>query len=307
MSRRDADRRVAALAGRRHGIASWEELAAAGLGRKAVATRVADGRFVRIHRGVYLIARPAPPLAHEAAALVACGAAAVLSHSSAAAMWGFAGPVAGPLDVTVRAGQRRSRPGLRLHEAQLNPRDVRRRHDLPVTSPARTLLDLATTTPASDLAHALNEAQVQRLTTPIELRSLLARSSGHQGAGALRGALDTAPGMTRSEAERRLFALVAAAELPRPVPNARVAGWEVDLHWPGHDLVVEFDSWQFHSTRAAFERDRRKDAGLQLAGQRVVRVTDRQVPAPVALAARLATLLATAPLPAVAALAAPAR
>lgn len=99
--------------------------------------------------------------------------------------------------------------------------------------------------------------------------------------------------MTRSEAERRLLALIRSAGLPMPRTNVKVAGHEVDLHWPAHNLVVEFDGWTYHSTRAAFERDRRRDADLQLAGQRVMRVTHRQLCGePIPLIARCAAALA---------------
>ena len=101
--------------------------------------------------------------------------------------------------------------------------------------------------------------------------------------------------MTRSEAERRLLDLIRRAGLPRPHTNVKVRGHEVDIYWPEHRLVVEFDGWAYHSTRAAFERDRERDAALQLAGERVIRVTHRQLTRrPEALVARFATGLATA-------------
>lgn len=289
------DTGAARLAARQHGVATAAQLAAAGLGRKALRARVRDGRFLRLHQGVYLIASPAPQFHREAAAVLAAGPHAVLSHDTAAALWGLRANAPDPVEVTLLNAHRRSRNGIRIHQTALDPQDVRHRHGLPLTSPARTLLDLAATAPPAHLATALNEARVQRLATPHELAALNARSSSHSGTTQLVRALDTTPGMTRSEAERRLLALVAQAGLARPIPNARVAGHEVDLHWPEHGLVVEFDSWQFHSTRAAFERDRRKDAALLLAGQRVVRVTDRQVADGLALAARLGALLATPP------------
>jgi very-short-patch-repair endonuclease len=167
---------------------------------------------------------------------------------------------------------------------------VRRRHGLRLTSPARTLLDLAATTSA-ELEQALNEAHVQRLVTHQEVRRLLDRP--RPGVKALREVADETPGLTRSKAERSLRALIAKAGLPAPRTNVGVAAYEVDMYWPAQRLVVEFDGWSTHSSRPAFESDRLKDAALQLAGQRVIRFTQRQLSRrPEELAARLATGLA---------------
>ncbi len=145
-----------------------------------------------------------------------------------------------------------------------------------LTAPARTLLDLAATSPR-ELDEALNEARILRLVTPKDFASLLDRCPRHRGARTLRDAISDGPDLTRSEAERRLLALIRTAGLPLPRTNVRLAGHEVDLYWPDHHLVVEFDGWAYHSSRAAFERDRRRDADLQLAGQRVLRVTHQML------------------------------
>lgn len=272
-----ADRMVRAFARSQHGVVTTAQLAAAGLHRNAIAGRVARGVLRRTHRGIYVVEDG--PFTSFNAAVLACGGAAVLSHRAAAVVWGLLDAEPGPVDVTVTEGHRRSRPGIRVHQA---PADRTTRHGIPITTPQRTLADLATTATQRDLERALNEAQIQRLPLP-------ARSSSR----ALNAALDDHPGMTRSEAERRLLRLVRQAGLPRPRTNAKVCGYEVDLHWPDHGLVVEFDSWTYHSTRAAFERDRRRDADLQLAGNRVMRVTHRQLAGDaLGLVARLASALA---------------
>jgi very-short-patch-repair endonuclease len=122
---------------------------------------------------------------------------------------------------------------------------------------------------------------------------VLARASGHHGAGALAAALRDDPGLTRSDAERRLVALLAAAQLPTPRTNARIGRWEADFVWAEQRLVVEFDGWGSHRTRRAFERDRRKDADLLLAGFRVLRITSRELEhRPHAVVARVAIALA---------------
>jgi very-short-patch-repair endonuclease len=150
-------------------------------------------------------------------------------------------------------------------------------------TPARTLLDLATRLTPHDLERAVNEALVLRLTTPRDLILLGRRSS------ALEAALTNEPALTRSEAEARLLALIRAARLPPPRTNVKVTRYEVDFLWPGERLIVEVDGFAFHSSRAAFERDRTRDADLQAAGYRVTRVTWRQlIREPEAVVARVA-------------------
>jgi very-short-patch-repair endonuclease len=272
---REVDEAVAALARRQHGVVSTAQLDAAGLGRNAIAGRVARGWLRRLHRGVYVVGPLETELTAPAGALLAAGDAAAVTHRTAATVWGMLHVrPADPVDITLLDARSSKRRGVRVHHANLEAEDLRTRHGLRLSSPARTLLDLATT---SELDKALNEAQVLRLVTPRELTSLLARSSGHRGVRALRALVEGGAQMTRSEAERQLLDLIQAAGLPAPTTNTRVAGHEVDMHWPAQRLVVEFDGWAAHSTRAAFERDRERDADLLLAGQRVFRVTHRQL------------------------------
>jgi very-short-patch-repair endonuclease len=291
------DPALARLAAAQRGVVTLAQLRACGLGRGAIRHRVARGRLHRLHRGVYLVGHPLPPpLALEAAAVLACGPGAVLSHRSAASLWGLHPAAGGPVEVTTPARGRRGGAGLRVHRVRaLNPRDVRRRFGLPLTAPARTLLDLAELIDPDALRRAVEEGQLRGLTRPAELRALLDRSPGRRGAGALAAVLaaDAAPALTRSQAEERLLALLRAAELPPTAVNARLGGHEVDLLWAAQRLVVEVDGFAYHGGRAAFERDRLRDAELQAAGYRVVRVTWRQlVERPEALIARLAQALA---------------
>jgi very-short-patch-repair endonuclease len=212
------------------------------------------------------------------AAVLACGATAVLSHRSAAVLWGFYRAWHGPPEVTVTDGGSRGRPGLRVYRTtRLDPRETRRREGVPITAPARTLLDLAAVTDARDLARALNEAQVLRLVTPRELAHVAGR--GRPGSAALRAVLNLQhePSLTRSEAEVAFLQLVRDAGLPTPQTNVDVLGHEVDFLWREQKLIVEVDGFAFHSTRAAFERDRRKDAALQAAGYRVIRFSYMQI------------------------------
>jgi very-short-patch-repair endonuclease len=164
-----------------------------------------------------------------------------------------------------------------------------------VTSPERTLLDLAATVPQRELERAVNEAQVQRLTSTSILHPYLARRSHHRGARALAEATRNEPRLTRSEAERRMLELITKIGLPTPRTNVKVKGHEVDFLWPEQRLIVETDGYGPHGTRAAFERDRRRDAALIAAGYRVIRFTWWQLAnEPEVVAARLATALSRA-------------
>jgi very-short-patch-repair endonuclease len=212
------------------------------------------------------------------AAVLACGETAVLSHRSAAALWGIRHAWLGPPEVTVTDGASRGRPGISVRRTRvLTAADTRRREGVPVTAPARTLLDLAAVVDRPDLARALNEAQVLRLVTPREIGQVTRR--GRPGSAALRAALQAQfePRFTRSEAEARLLELVRHAGLPEPETNVRVLGHEVDFLWPEQKLIVEVDGFAYHSSRQAFERDRRRDALLQAGGFRVIRFTYRQI------------------------------
>jgi very-short-patch-repair endonuclease len=257
------DRGIAALAARQSGVVTTAQLEAAGLGRSAVAHRVAHRRLTRMFRGVYQVGPIAAPHGRLMAAVLATGG--ILSHESAAEVWGFRPPHDGAVHVTVNGRDHPPRPGLRTHRSRSISAAVH--CGLPVTTPARTLHDLAPRLEQRDLDRAVEEAVIRGLTRPDDLVTR----------PALRRATVAEPRLTRSEAERRLLRLIEAAHLERPVTNVRVAGWEVDAFWPGHRLVVEVDGYAYHGNRAAFERDRRKDAALTAAGYRVVRVTWRQI------------------------------
>jgi very-short-patch-repair endonuclease len=164
---------------------------------------------------------------------------------------------------------------------------------IPVTNVARTILDLAVTRPAVDVEELLAEVFARKLTSRADLDRLLDRHRGRPGVPVLREILAPGPpGRIRSEAERRLLALVRAAGLPRPRVNARIDGYEVDFLWPDHRLVVEVDGHAFHSNRPQRERDSRRDQDLAVHGYLVLRVTWRQIDRePEALVARIAALL----------------
>jgi very-short-patch-repair endonuclease len=296
---RNVDRVISELASSQRGVVSRAQLISSGIQTDAIKGRVRSGRLHPLHRGVYLVGHAV--LAHgarELAAALACGAGTVVSHVSAAYLWQLlpypANP--GPVHVTIRGRERARRAGIRIHCVQaIDRRDIRAIHGIPITTPARTLLDLARVLPPRLLERAIAEAQVRRLVKRGDLEDQLGRNPRRPGTRALRRLLDLdgGPAFTRSEAERRMLRLVRAAELPIPRVNSRLGRYEVDSLWPKQRLVVEVDSFRFHSPRARFERDRARDAELAAAGYTVIRVTWRQlVEAPEAVAARVAAALA---------------
>jgi very-short-patch-repair endonuclease len=249
----------------------------------AIDSRVKAGRLYPLHRGVYLVGHPIPPpFAWEMAAALACGDGAVISHRSAAYVWALLPYPANPrpIHVTVHGRQPGEKPGIRVHRVRhLHPRDVRTCRRIPVTTPARTILDLAGSERFRVFEQARAEAERRRLVTRGHLEAVLERNARRPGVAVLRAALasDAGPAWTRSEAEERFLSLVRSAGLPHPETNVRLGPYEVDFLWRRERLVVEIDSFEFHSSRAAFERDRLRDADLQADGFRVVRVTWRQM------------------------------
>ena len=289
-----ADRLILALARRQQGAIAARQLVAVSVSRDVVRHRVSTGWLVRRYRGVYLVGPLRTPLTESMAAALALGDGALLSHYPAAVLWGLRPPAAWPMEVTVIGRDARGPDGITVHRVtDLHRADRATRDQVPVTSPARTLLDLATQVTQRDLDRATNEARVHGLVTDLSLNEQFQRFPHHRGTAALRQAIQTEPVLTRSKAEQRLFELIRIARLPEPETNARVGRYEVDFVWREHDLIVEVDGYAFHSSRGAFERDRRRDAELQAAGYRVIRFTWRQITdAPEALVATLATALA---------------
>jgi very-short-patch-repair endonuclease len=274
----NADLSVARLAAGQQGMITTAQLLDAGLNKQAITRCVASGWLVRGYQGVYQLGVFPGPFGAEAAALLACGPAAVISHRTAAGYWRLIARE-GPIDVSVPGSIGRKRDGIRPHRASLRDDEIVTRDGIRVTSPARTLLDLAASMPERQLDRLVEEAQVLGLVTRAELLQAVAagaRRPGVRKLAAIVGSPDE-PAFTRSEAERRLVELVRQAGLARPRTNARIAGFEVDAVWPLDKLVVEVDGWSCHGSRQAFERDRRRDGRLLVAGYRVLRITWRQL------------------------------
>jgi hypothetical protein len=262
-------------------VVSRKELRDLGMSRDAIDHWLRAGRLLALHRGVYAVGHSA--LRREGrwlAAVRACGEGAVLSHRCAAAHWGLLAYGGSLVDVTAPAS-RRSVPGIRLHRSRsLDGRDTTNHEGIPVTTVARTLLDLAATVQGHLLERALAQADILRLYDHRAIADVIARSNGRRGRSILAAATAREPKLTKSGWEVRMLKLVRDAGLPEPLVNEPFDApdhgeCKPDFHWPAHNLIVETDGWDTHRTRQAFEDDRAKDAALTAAGYRVVRFTWR--------------------------------
>jgi very-short-patch-repair endonuclease len=265
------DQRISELAGRQHGVVARRQLDALGVGRGAIARRVECSRLHRIHRGVYAVGhRVLTRNGTLMAAVLACGEGALLSHRSAAELWRV-GPRAAYLDVTVPSSRRR--PRIVIHTSL--DVDMTTLHGIPLTTPARTLIDLADLLTLRGLERAIDEAEYHRLDlTGLE------PLPGRRGAGALQAVLAehrAGSTRTRTELEELFLAHCSKYGLARPEVNVHVEGRERDFLWRAQRLVVEVDGGRSHRTRKGFEEDRARDAELVAAGYRVMRFTHKRL------------------------------
>jgi len=265
------------LAKRQHGVVSIRQLTGPlGYSQTAVHRAVRAGRLHRLYRGVYAVGHTSLSLhARCLAAVLACGPDALLSHVSAAWLWDLTKTSPLPASVSTPLHRRR-RPPLRLHEARsLTAEDRALRDGIPVTALPRTLLDLAGTVRFDWLEKMLEQSEDLGLFDLRAVEGLLDRTVGHPGHGRLRKAiaLYTPSSFTRSGLERRFLELVLEAGLPQPRTNYVEHGFELDCYWPEFRFAVELDVFETHGTRAAFERDRKRQEDLLLVGIGMTRVT----------------------------------
>lgn len=274
-------RLVAWIAARQLGLITTEQLIAAGVGRGSIRWRLAHGALHRVFRGVYLVGHSVPaPGAIEFAAILACGSGAVVSHRSAAGLWRIAPPATGEIEVTVAGRDCRSRPGLRVHQAQdLAGLDRRTKNGIPVTAPARTAIDYAATSSYEEAERAIAEAFALRLLTEPQLRAAINRAPNRAGVAQVQAILGQpgGPRRTRSDGERAMLSLIRAAKLPVPLTNHPIGGYNADFFWPEVGLIVEVDGGDFHRPRPAFERDHRRDIVHKDAGHEVLRVSGQHL------------------------------
>jgi predicted transcriptional regulator of viral defense system len=296
---------VARICHAQYGVITLRQLEEQGLTAQAVHERLLEGRLYRIHQGVYSLTPGAmTQRGMFMAAVLACGPDAVLSHRSAAYLWGLVDGWDEPIDVTAPNRRGRSPDRVAAHrDGSLQPIDRTRLHGVPCTSLARTLLDYAGVARAWELGRAVAQAEVLGVLDWAALRSILRRGRRRRGVARLRLVVDSLhpeTKRTRGELERLFLGMCIRAELPQPevniwldVPGGKPL--QADFLWRDARLIVEADSREFHDTASAFEYDRKREQRFQAAAWRVSRCTWAQVERePRRLAATIKALLVQA-------------
>jgi predicted transcriptional regulator of viral defense system len=289
-------RRLAHLADRQHGVVSARQLRALGYSSAAISRATAAGRLHRVHHGVYTVGRSLlSPHGHCRAAVGTCGPDALLSHTSAAWLWGLLPTLRKPIEVSVpRRGRPRDR--ITVHRApSMGSKDRAEQVGIPVTTIPRAFLDLASSGATRLLQQSVERAERLGRLDLADLDELLRRNAGKPGARRVREATELYrdPAFSRARSELLFLDLIKKAGLPRPALNTFVAGHEIDAYWERERFAVEVDGWEFHRTRAAFEADPLRLEKLKLAGVDAIRITARRIERePQAVARTLRALLA---------------
>ena len=267
------------LARGQYGVVARRQLLGLGMSREAIATRLRRRHLHEVHLGIYVVgARRIGRRGRWIAAVLASGGGAVLSHRSAARFWRLLPIGAERVEVT-RPGTRIRRDGIVSHRATLRDDEWLVSDGIPVTSPFRTIFDLAAVVSKRELERAWHEAEVRQMTDRVSLPLLLERYPGRRGTRALRELLgsDAPVGITRNDFEEAFLALIDAYGLPRPRMNAALSlrgrFIEVDALWERHCFAVELDSHSVHGTRKRFETDRHRDRILVAEWWRTMRIT----------------------------------
>jgi len=297
---RGLDAELASLAERQYGVLSREQLRTLGVKESAIDRRLRAGRLHELHRGVYALGhRLIPRQGRWTTAVLASGPDAVLSHWSAAALWGIRPNGRSRVDVTVAHRSRSSR-SIHRHISQV-PEDEQAVHEgIPVTSVPRTTFDLAASEDVDVVVSMIREAEHRNLWDQLSLPNLLERYPGKGGFRKVRFALERLkeepPGRKRSKLEERFAPFLRRHHLPLPRFNDWIVlgskRYQVDCHWPGTGRIVELDGREGHCTRSAFRYDRERDRRLTAAGYTVTRLTWNQLrDEPKAIASDLRALL----------------
>ena len=268
------------LVRRQHGVVTREQLLALGFSAKEIKTRIANGRLHRLWRGVYAVGRPTVNReGYWLAAAFACGPDAVLSHGSAAALWGVGEHELSLVEVSLPGHLQRRRTGIRVRRrAHLDEADIAEHKGIPVTSPVRTLIDLSPRLNRAQLERAINEAANLALVSPDALRAALHARAGERGVPRLRHVLDRRTfRLTDSKLEQLFLPLAERAGLPVPDTRVWLNGFRVDFYFAELGLVVEADSLRYHRTPAQQARDRLRDQAHTVAGLTPLRFTHEQI------------------------------
>ncbi len=274
------DRAAWEMVRRQHGVVSRVALLGLGFGHRSIEHRVASGRLYLISPGVYAVGRPElTPHGRWMAAVLACGDSAVLSHRSAAELWGIGYEERGRIDISIRRKSKITRKGIKVRaRPSLDSQSVVQRFGIPVTTPIQTLIDLATELKIMRLERAVNEADKLDLVDPETLRGALEGYVGMPGVKTLKTMLDRHTfRLSDSDLEVLFRPLAVAAGFPLPLSKHRVLGYEVDFWFPDHGLVVETDGLRYHRTPSQQARMVKRDQRHTAAGLRVLRFTHWQI------------------------------
>jgi hypothetical protein len=272
-SGRTVEEELASMAGRSHGVVTRSQLLEAGVTRREIAARIGCGSLLREHPGVYRVGHRAPSVAARyLASVLAAGEGALLSGRAAAHLLGLVKGATPQPQVSTRT-ERRIEGVITHRSRRLDLRDAATVNGIPVTSVARTLVDLAAALPPDALARACHEAGVRYGTTPAEVEAVLARRPTSPGAAKLRRILHGDVHVTLSKLEARFLEELKGAGLPLPTTNRPAGGRRVDCRWPEHRLTVELDGYRFHNSRYAWEQDRRREREARARGDDFRRYT----------------------------------
>ncbi|HEX6679079.1 MAG TPA: type IV toxin-antitoxin system AbiEi family antitoxin domain-containing protein [Gaiellaceae bacterium] len=264
---------VAAIAGRQHGVIARRQVLAAGVSRGSIANRLTKGSLIRVFPGVYRVGHSAPSVeATYMAAVLACGEGAVLGGRAAAFLLGLIrGKAPGP---SVHTRAERQIDGIATRRArQMDPRDITTWKGIPVTTPARTLVDLAESFSPDELARAMHQADVLHRTTPDDVEAVLGRRPTSKGAAKLREVIHGDQGRILSKLERAFIRLLKQNNLPLPTTNRPAGGLFVDCRWPERKLTVELDGYRYHRSRHAWQKDRKRERDAYARGDQFRRYT----------------------------------
>ena len=272
------------LVRRQHGVVSRAQLLELGFGEEAIDHRIARGRLHRLWRGVYAVGRPETSWQGRCmAAVLSCGQDALLSHRSAAALWGLLSSEranrgrGGEIEIVVPEGSYRNRPGIRVRRRSgLRAGDRREIAGIPVTDPASTLVDLASCAPRWEIERAINSADRLGLIDPETLRTEVASMPRRRGIARMRRLLGGEP-LTDTGLERRFLTIARRANLPTPETQVTINGYRVDFFWPRLSLVVETDGWRYHRTAGEQATDHLRDQTHSLAGLTTLRFAEQQI------------------------------
>jgi hypothetical protein len=258
--------KIARIADRQFGHVTRRQLLDLGVPSGTITHWVRNRRHVQVHTGVYAVGHQQhAAIAKAMAAVLACGDQAVLSHDSAAALWGIRTWPARP---EVTAPHDRRRPGIRTHRSEtLTRRAIRRRNNIRVTSPSRTILDIQTRLTDAQLVRAINELRRNKHLRAAELDGLLTTSTR------IANLINPRQNPTRSHAEDRFLSFCRTHDLPEPSVNVMLFGHERDAVFEAEKVIVEIDSWEFHKDHDSFESDRKRDAVAAEHGYLTIRLT----------------------------------